>query len=241
LKNALQGSNDLQELILYETTKIVDLEFIKYCKNLEKLIVYIRWDFYIPPTLKVSLSECKRLRHIDLTDTKILDISMLQYCENLEKLGLANTLVSNISALENCQKLVGLDLRNTRISGMPVLKNCLNFKYLSLSMLHISDISPLENYINLEILDLSYNDFVDISVLSIHKKLKALSLLDNPNITNISALVKCKSLNILVIDSECVPDQQNHLKSSVPNVEITPYQGYFNDFVEKMILIHRDY
>jgi|GEM_PF-3133703 len=135
---------------------------------------------------------------VNLSESKIADISPLSYLERLED----------------------LDLRSNNITDVSPLSGLTNLRYLFLNYNVISDISPLSSLENLEGLSLRGNRITDISSLSGLERLETLYLTDN-QITDFTPLYTLTVLRILVIDAQSISDEEfNVLQDNLPKCEI---------------------
>lgn len=172
------------------------------------------------------LSSLKKLRHLYLGGTKVIDLSPLIGCPKLWTIDLRNTPLENehlsplanltdlgdlnlsgtlITDVPSLAKLEYLDLSGTAITDLWPLTRLLNLRKLKLGKTFISDPSPLENLTNLEKLDLSDTLITDVSLLGNFKNLTALNLSDTA-ITDILPLANLRSLNALYLKNTAIVD-----------------------------------
>ena len=88
--------------------------------------VYVR-DINIIPK---EISNCIKLTHLSIANSKIVDISALSNCTELTVLNLARNKIVDISALSNCTKLTTLVLNNNKIIDISILSKCILIKQL---------------------------------------------------------------------------------------------------------------
>ena len=92
-----------------------------------------------------SWSVLKNLTTLDLSWTKVSDVSPLSTLKSLTVLNLMNTEVSDVSPLRNLTNLTTLDLSQTPVSDASPLKELKNLTTLNLSQTPVSDVSPLRS------------------------------------------------------------------------------------------------
>ena len=122
--------------------------------------------------------EC--LNYLNLTSSKITDLSPITYLENLTVLSFNDNGISDISPISKLTKLRSLGLNNNQIVDITPLQNLSELKELFLEDNNITDISPLSNLSNLERLYLSNNNLEKLDQLNKLKNLKVLTLKNNP-------------------------------------------------------------
>ncbi len=129
------------EGIAASNTRITDFTPLANLRRLQWI------EFGDDPTISTlpSLTGIKTLSRLEITGTKISDISGLAKLTQLTQLDLAGNLISDISALSNLKKLIELRLDNNLITDISPLSGLTNLKELSLTNNSISDFSPLEN------------------------------------------------------------------------------------------------
>ena len=169
--------------------------------NLER----VSWFLSDLSELPKSLSLLTSLTSLDLSSTKVIDISALSKLTNLLSLDLSNTQVKDISALSKLTNLISLDLSNTQVKDISALVNLTSVKFLRLSDTQIKDISALSNLTNLKYLKLNDTQVKDISALSNLTTLEYLRLNDT-QVKDISALSNLIELRILYLNGTQVND-----------------------------------
>ena len=150
-----------------------------------------------------SISQLHSLQFLNLHNSAISDISPLSTLQNLKSLNLSETDVSNISPLSNLHSLQSLDLSETAISDISPLSTLQNLKSLNLSETAISDISLLSSLHNLQSLYLSSTDVSDISPLGNLHSLQSLDL-SSTDVSDISPLGNLHSLQSLILSSTII-------------------------------------
>jgi Leucine-rich repeat (LRR) protein len=93
-----------------------------------------------------ALIYCNNIKYLDVTSSKITNISFAQYMPKLECVILTLTKVTDLSPLTNCPNLTWLELSScTGIKDLSALSSLQNLKYLCVSNTKVSDLSALEN------------------------------------------------------------------------------------------------
>lgn len=136
-------------------------------------------------------SNCSVLSLVDISESKIEDISVLENnISRLKSIDVSNSSVSHedLLFLADGHLLREVLLDGIKVSDLNFLENADHLCYLSASMCGIEDISALEDCVGLEKVHLSFNQITDISPLrNIQQEGITLDLGFNP-ITDVSVL-----------------------------------------------------
>ena len=116
------------------------------------------------------------IRKIDLSMTKITDLTPLANFTGLQWLYLIETKISDLSPLSNLTALESLELTGTSVSDLTPLANLTGLQRLSLWRTTVSDLIPLANLTGLQHLDLDGTLVSDLTPLSNLAKLQSLDL-----------------------------------------------------------------
>ena len=120
-----------------------------------------------------SLSSLPELEYLDLSESKITDLTPLQNLRKLKQLNLSEcTMASDLTPLTHLLELEYLDLSNTSIDDLSPLVNMNKLLKLKLCHTGVTDLTPLRNLSNLRLLKLDGN--AKISQAEIAQLLKAL-------------------------------------------------------------------
>ncbi len=147
-------------------------------------------------------SGCKNLSSLDISGTKIRDISFLEGNQKIRTLGIANlelysldslsemiyltevnaseNPVGTIDSLSNCVLLTKVNFADCGLSDISVLEK--SAEYLTEANLKnnsISDLSPLKDCVKLNVLDITSNDVSSLEALSACTEIKKLFAADN--------------------------------------------------------------
>lgn len=127
------------------------------------------------------------LRKLDLSETRVTDLSPLKSLTALENLNLRDTEVADVTPLKSLIALRELDLSRTKVTDLAPLKSLTVLQTLSASQLMVSDLSPLKGLTALRSLALNSTLVADLSVLQSLINLEALSI-ESAKITQLSPL-----------------------------------------------------
>ena len=192
---ASNALNDYQVCRLLIEIDEVGIVTVDEKKMLNK-VTGINWNYFNVDKLPSSIELLTSLTKLDLSNTKVSDISALSNLTSLTELDLSNTKVSDISALTNLTSLSRLNLNYTKVSDISALTSLTSLTHLSLNYTKVSDISALANLISLLTLELSNTGVSDISMLLKLTSLSTLKLSDTL-VSDISTLTKLTSLTSL--------------------------------------------
>jgi Leucine-rich repeat (LRR) protein len=92
----------------------------------------------------------RSVESVDLSDSKVSDLSPLTKLKQIKSLVLNNTSVSDLSPLAELQNLKELDLNNTPVSDLTPLAELRNLEWLDIGETQVSDLSPLAKLKNLK-------------------------------------------------------------------------------------------
>ena len=135
---------------------------------------------------------------LDLDNTHTSDVRPLEKLSSLQRVYMSNTFVVDITPLSNLRHLKTLHLSNTPIEDIGPLSNLEELQRLMLNNGQISDISPLEGLFELEHLTLTNTAVRDLSPLRNLSKLQSLGLAGT-NVSDIFPLAKLIMLQSLVL------------------------------------------
>ena len=192
--------SETEKQTLSSVTSIRWSDIDKLPNSMRLLTSLTRLDLSLTRVIDISaLSSLTSLTSLDLFKTGVIDISALSSLTSLTSLDLSFTGVIDISALSKLTSLTSLDLCFTRVSDISALSKLTSLTSLDLRWTGVSDISALSKLTSLTSLDLRSTDVSDISALS---KLTSLTSLDlrNTGVSDISALSNLTSLTTLYLN-----------------------------------------
>ncbi len=146
------------------------------------------------------MREHKAWKVLDLSCTKVTDLTPLSNLGALQELNLSYTQINDISVLANLATLHRLDLSFTGITDISPLSNLNTLQRLDLSFTGVSDLSPLLNLTALQMLYLSSTGIIDISLLSNLTALQVLYL-SSTGVSDLSPLSNLTALKLLDLSS----------------------------------------
>ncbi|MBE7046020.1 MAG: hypothetical protein E7396_01250 [Ruminococcaceae bacterium] len=137
------------------------------------------------------------VNNLILNNASQFDISNIN-CKRLKTLSITNTKVSNIQKLCDSPSFVSLTISGVDSENNDFLKGFKNLTYLSLSDIHFKDASFLKDMKNLEILYMENCGLSNITYVANLKNIKELNLCNN-NIIDISVIKNFPELTYLSI------------------------------------------
>ncbi len=141
------------------------------------------------------LSALKRLKYLNVSNTKISDLRPLRYASQLHTLLASGSLVSDISIISYFEGLKTLDLSRTNVSSVEAIGNT-HLEKLVLSGTDVVVFDALSQLKSLQYIDLSNTSFSDGSWLVNNEKLKHADL-SRTGIASLRALGQWASLSYL--------------------------------------------
>ena len=169
----------------------------------------VKWELNDFKLSKGKIPSCiglvKSVKNLDLSGTRVRNISVLSGLTSLTNLGLSETDVSDISALSGLTALTNLDLGSTQVKNISALSGLTALTNLDLRDTEVKDISALSGLTALTNLDLRGTKVEDISALG---GLTALTNLDfaSTQVSDISALSGLTCLKKLYLSETDVSD-----------------------------------
>lgn|GEM_PF-2047591 len=104
-----------------------------------------------------KITECKNLKHLNISRNQIKDLRPLTQLKQLKVLLAGSNKIKNLSPLANLKNLQWLVLYNNHIEDIEPLANLNKLESLNLSINFISDFSALQKLPKLKKLDVSNN------------------------------------------------------------------------------------
>lgn len=203
----LQELKALKKLDLSDNHQIEDISFLKNLEQLQSLNLNLGEDYEEVPYF---LGALKNLRVLDISSSRLENISFLKDLKALEVLDLSLNGIEDFYVLANLEKLQDLNLYanynyGRKGKGLETLKNLQQLKNLNLSDIQIQDITFLESLHRLEKLELHHNEITEVTPLQGLANLKILGLVIN-RIEDITALQTLKNLEELYLNSNEIKD-----------------------------------
>ncbi|WP_376989285.1 S8 family serine peptidase [Azospirillum rugosum] len=142
---------------------------------------------------------------LDLSGTGVMDVSALCGLSKLWSLDLSGTGVTDISAVSGLKGLHTLNLSETGITDVSALSDLSGLWFLGLRGTGVTDVSALSGLSGLQMLDLSGTGVTDVSALSGLSGLQTLDL-SGTGVTDVSALSGLSGLQTLELSGTGVTD-----------------------------------
>ncbi len=148
-----------------------------------------------------ALKDNTRLNDIDLSSNEITSLDALADCTELRTLNLNHNKLSSLSGLEKLIRLTKVECSHNEISSLDGIKNCTVLEYVNISSNKISDISLLsKSAAKLKTVILDENEVSDLSALSGATQMKAITFNKN-KITDLSAIKDLTNLTVISGDN----------------------------------------
>ena len=193
-----EASTDKNELKSLKRIQFKDVNLYNKIKEIlgKKITIFDngKMEIVLPDT---SINSIEKL---DLSDSKISDISGIEEFKNIRYLNLSNNDISNFSKIQELENLDELNLSNCGITDISVLftqeKNeNKSYSILDLSNNNVSNLNTLSKIDLIRELNLSNTDLTDSKLAELDgAKIKSLNISKNTKLTDIT------SLNSLLID-----------------------------------------
>lgn len=154
--------------------RLLDLNILKYCKNLEIIEFYGQDIFNLTP-----LSYFPRLKELTLvsdithpgSEQELSGVMTINRLQQLKYLNLSGNFISNFKEITN-PRIEYLELRETNLKSIADLSSLTNLKFLEIAKTKINNLQGIEVFMNLEVLCLYNNGINDYSPILNLPKLK---------------------------------------------------------------------
>ena len=151
------------------------------------------------------LTIMKRLKYIDISDTRISDLRPIRYSADLKVLKANNTPLDNIDFISYLPMLEVLSLSHTEITDISSLSSLRYIRKLNLSTTRVLDFQGLQSLTQLESLDLSNTIFDDLNDIKNNDKLWDLNI-SRTYIKGLSSISSLGSLQTLDLSETGITD-----------------------------------
>lgn len=221
--DALEGKENLYTLCL-DKNCLTDISALAFCKNMMVLSA----DYNELSSLKgceqmidlkelsashnnlediSALKNCSRLKSIDLHNNRITDISAFSnHFTELQQLDICENEVSDLTCLQSCTDMTILMADHNKITSLKGIENMTELIGLTAFDNQISDIGALSGASGIRYLDLGKNQLRDISPIAQMQSGRFALLLDDNQISNLSALPVDNEYEALVLHNNPVGD-----------------------------------
>lgn len=187
----LDSEYSMDTLILNDPTIYRELKRLVQLEELE-LSSFPEIDDLSP------LGRLSRLRKLNISGTKVRDLSSIRNLTRLEVLNCSYTPINSLAPLQYATSLRELIAHHTFLQNLDAFQHFKDLRILHLAYTPLLSIANLEGCPKLEELDLSYTRTRDLSPLAKANQLQNLKLTGSPimDITPISSLAKLATLYI---------------------------------------------
>ncbi len=200
------GHDELKALVAIDSLNISSNH---YLDNFEPLFKLDQLKYLDLSHTKISdLSPLRihnKLEHLNISETGIEKIDYLKYASNLRFLDISNTNVTDIGMLANFDKLHYLNISQCPLAGSLEMPLPTALKELIFTHAPMHDYSFIEPLINLEVLDLSFSDLSDLNQLGTKNRLKTL-FIENTEVEHIDPLRTFNRLEVLNLEGTSVSE-----------------------------------
>lgn len=138
----------------------------------------------------------KNLQYLNISDTRIEDLSPVRYSTDIKTIVANNTLVQDLSALQYFDNVRQLELSKSQVVDIKPIANLGKLEVLDLSQTSVTDFTPLKEVTSLKTLNLSNTSFFDISLLTNSTKLESLNI-SQTRVVDLNPISKLKNLQNL--------------------------------------------
>ena len=181
------------------------------------------------------LENLVKLKHFDVSSTKVRDLTPLSNFKQLQCIKISNTKVRDLNPLINLSQLRVLNISSAQVNNIKPLENLINIEMLSIYDNMICDLKPLEKLVNLHSLLAYRNEISQLIPLSGLINLRNLFISRNPisDLSPISGLTNLRRLEIFGNEvSDLLPLQNLQALESLfaPNNNISDIKG-----IEKLV------
>ena len=169
----------LQQLTLGKVHQANDIDFASHLTDL----IYLRIEEFIKLQSLHPLSNCRRLRHLNVnhyhniypwsitpTDNQLQDLTGIEHCRKLQKLHINNTNIQNLKPVAAMCLLEEIEFENTRVMSLEPLKYLTRLSRISgRHCRRIMTIKHLQNLPNL--FDISFDGCPQLNVKAAYRAL----------------------------------------------------------------------
>ena len=183
-------------------TKKLNLKDSVHLDDIKNIIALEELDLSHNPYIQTiePLSPLTNLHSLDMTGTKIDDLTPIRNLTNLVSLKLSHTQVSDLSPLKYSSKLEELIMRHTQVVDIAILAKMPELKTLDLSDNAITDFRPIATLTQLQHVDLRNTSLSTLTVFESATALTSLTIA-RTRVQDLSALQALTNLRTLNIDS----------------------------------------
>jgi hypothetical protein len=147
----------------------------------------------------------RSLQGLDLSGTRVADLSPLSGHGELQYLDVSDTQVTDIRQLQSLSQLYLLDISGTDISDVSSLSSLRHLEHLSIGRTNVTDMSPLRHLRALKRVNIAKTRVMDIGPLATCEALETLDMYETM-VESLAPLARLRSLSQLFLWSTQVDD-----------------------------------
>ena len=199
-----------------------EVSSVKEIETIDSLVLLKLYCPYPPPSL-IDLTNLKNLETLQLTGVESRE--MVHGIEKLKHLDLKNNDIPEISGMEKCLNLEFLSFSSNPLTKLEGLSQLKYLKHLDVSSTQITRIENIEHLKNLETLSLGHNSISRIEGLESLTRLKVLDLTNylGESITpieEIHCLDHLTNLETLILSGQRITELKNLPTQSLKLVDV---------------------
>lgn len=126
--------------------------------------------------LPAELVDMTHITDVQLSGTRVKDISILAQMPQLKSVDVSGTKVTDLSALSGLSGLVKVEARKTWVKDLSPLSGLTGLKEIDVGGSYVTDLTPIAGLTSLEVLKVTRTDVADISVLANHPSLRLVEI-----------------------------------------------------------------
>jgi Leucine-rich repeat (LRR) protein len=165
----------------------------------------------ISDTRVEDLTPLRNLIYLEILNcakTPVKTLSPLKYANELKEINLNRTGIKDLEPLKICHKLEKIDFSETAINNVSPLAELTGINFISAAFAPLTDIKPLNNLKSLLTLNLSATLINTITTISEFEKLTYLDI-SNTRVKDLTPLSNLRNLKILMINNTEVNSLEN--------------------------------
>lgn len=213
LYKQLRNIVSLSEIDIANNQQIENLNALSKLSNLKRLDISNTRINDLSPIRNLT-----KLESLICEGTQVESLTHLRYLSNLRVLNLNNTPVYDLKALQSIDKLEQLYLNHTQINNLDPLSQLKHLMDLRFSNTPISDLKPLNQITTLEVLHFNSTAVNSVEPLTNLDNLRIL-VMDNTRIDQLEPLKNLKNLKQIFCDNAMIsPAAANQFMKTNPQV-----------------------
>ena len=154
-----------------------------------------------------GISELTSLRRIDLSNTKIEDLTPIASIRQLGQVEINRTEVNDLSIFSGMTEVFSLSARYTKISDLSPISDMTQMTVLQIDGTNVSDLKPISNLVDMQALMIGNNEISDLAPLYGMKFLTSVWI-DHTSVSNLDSISHLDNITRLSFDNTQVSDLQ---------------------------------